>query len=349
MNILTINIFLVLIESLLFFPDCKQENKKIFFTLVFLQLFILHAFLNPFTMPDLPGYVETFELFSKNSLDYSLFVGYAGVKMEVGWIFLCKILSILTDHYIILLLTTSLVIVGAHCYTIYKFSTYTWLSLFIFLCTNYNQSLFVLRQHTAMALCLLSLIFVLKNNLKLFLLVIFLAVSLHTTALIFLPVYFLYNRRITIKSLIGIILAAVIIKIFSASIFNWFFANTWYNSYLEKEGSNYTGFFIMLCSFTLFVFAHKGKLHDISPVEKLFFVMALIGLCLSFIGVGFSPTNRLLRYYNMGTAILIPLSIRHFGDIRIRILLIAAVLFFFALLCFSESNQFYVKDYELIF
>lgn len=37
-------------------------------------------------MEDLPGYYDTFNEFGKNSLYYSIVIGYVGVKMEPGWI-----------------------------------------------------------------------------------------------------------------------------------------------------------------------------------------------------------------------------------------------------------------------
>lgn len=349
MGTLLTNIILLLLEAAFVFMvvPSKKTASKLYCCIAFTQLFIFHAFLDPYKMVDLPNYIDTFYLVAERSLQESL-VGHIGVKMEIGWIVLCKLLSTIWDNYIILLLFTSLIIVGGYCITIKKYSPIVWLSIFIFVCTTYNQSLFVLRQHTAMALCLLSIPSIVKKKHKSFLFTITVASLLHITAIIFIFVYVLALFRYNSRFWIIIISMTVILSLTSSVVFEWLFSNTWYGSYSEKEGSNYTAFLMALFTLILYLYAVKWKTTSLNPIEKCFLTMAVLAVILSFVGVGFSPTNRLCKYFSVCSIFLIPISITKFKNCVIRMLITVTVLIFYILLFFSHSNLTYIQDYNLI-
>lgn len=349
MNILIFNIIFSIVESILFFSAKKKRaiDRFIYCILIFIQCFILHAFLNPFTMEDLPGYIETFELFSKNSLEHSIFIGYAGVKMEIGWTILCKLLSLISNNYRILLIFTSLIMVGSYVYSIKKYSPIIWLAVLIYLCTVYDQSLFVLRQHTAMAICLLSIPSIAKRDLKVFLLFYILAISIHMTAIVFGVVYPLAGMKLNRRFWIILLLITIILTITSSVFFNWFFANTWYNSYEDKEGSNYTGFLIALSTLLLYLYSINWNTNSIQIVEKCFLSLAIIAVVISFIGAGFSPTNRLIKYFTISSIFLIPISISNLKHPSNKCLITCIVVCLYTILFFSRSNLHYIENYQL--
>lgn len=351
MNILTFNLIFSLLEGLIIRGHGKNAYiaRKTFIMLIFIQLFILHAFVDPNSMVDLPGYVETYEDVADYPLLYSLTVGFVGVKMEPGWIVLCKVLSFLSTNSILILIVSSLIIVGGYCTIIKKYSIVPWLSVFLWLCTTFNQSLFVLRQHAAMAICILSIPFVLKRDWKKFWIIILLATSIHQTAVIFIPLYYIYdcniNKRFWYISGAIFVLAGLI----APTVFSWLFANTWYNSYEDAEGSNAVNFLIYLCVFALYLFTSNFKMRNIDGIEKFFVIMLMMSLLLSFVGIGFGPTNRLVKYYGISTIWLLPIALCKINDKTIRAVgcLVVCILYF--LLYSSASGMEYIKDYKLIF
>lgn len=338
-------------EACLLFGNGRHFKiyRKLYCFIIFIQLFVLHAFLDPYSMVDLPNYIETFNEFASNSLAYSIFVGYVGVKMEIGWIILCKILSYISSNYQILLITISFIIVGCYCISIYRFSPLVWLSAFLFACTTFDQSLYVLRQHTAMALCLLTIPYIVKDNKSKFFLIYSIATLIHSTAIIFGIVYILNRCRFNKKFWYVFLVTTLLASALSSIIFNWVFLNTWYNSYGEKEGSNYTGCLIALCTLVLYLYSINWKTESSSSFEKCFFVMALLAVSVSFIGVGFSPTNRLVKYFTMSSIFLIPISINKIKNNTMRTAIILIVITLFMFLFFSPSNTEYIKNYNIIF
>lgn len=349
MEILVYNIIATLLEYFIAIAVLKPKQFALntFCVFIFIQYFILHAFLDPFVMADLPGYIRTLKQISNHSIDYSINTGYAGVKLEFGWIILCKLLSEISCDYRILLIVTSLIMVGSYCFMIRKFSPMIWLSLFIYLCVFFNQSLFVLRQHTAMGICLISTIFLVKRNYWIFFAMVFIAFSLHYTAAIFILLFFMIRFKYTNVMLIKLLFVSIVLGILSPILFNWFFVHTWYGSYADKVGSNYTGFFISACNVILYLWSVKGTVPEGFNMEKCFFAMALIGLIISFVGVGFSPTNRLVKYFTISSIFLIPISITKLEEPIVKMSVSSIVVFFYTLLFFSESNIRCIENYTL--
>lgn len=345
MTILLINIILIIIEGLVF-PKNKT-GRKLFLYVVFIQLFILHSFLDPNTMQDLPGYWETYQAFGENSLKESVLVGYVGVKMEPGWILLCKFLYNFSKDPRLMLIITSFLMVGGYCKTISRYSYLPWLSVVIYLCTTFDQSLFVLRQHSAIALSLLSIPFIVDRDWKRYLLMMIVCVSIHSSAIIFFPMYFIYGMKMK-HYWLAFFVVAVVGTLLAGSVFQWLFSHTWYNSYEERVGSNYTVFFITLSSLLLYLVSIRFKVNELEGVDKYFLLLITMAVLLCLCGVGFSPTNRLVKYFSVASIFVIPRAISHFKATTIKTIIILFVVLFHMLLFFAPSNTEYIQDYRLV-
>lgn len=347
MNILITNIVLIVVEGIILCNSRIKQGKNIFLILAFIQLLVLHSFLDPFSMEDLPGYYDTFNEFGKNSLYYSIVIGYVGVKMEPGWIVFCKCLYFISTNFRILLIIDSILIIGGYLVMIKKYSPIFYVSVFVFLCTTFNQSLFVLRQHTAMAICLFSIPYIIKRDIKKFLVIITAAFLIHQTAIIFIPVYFVYNIRFSKKNWVIFLILLFFGNVAASRLFNWAFSHSWYNSYEDRDASNLTVFFIQLCCILLYLVSIRFKTLNIKSVEKVFLSMACLGLLLSFIGVGFSPTNRLVKYFSISDIWLIPFALKKYKTIGIILGIFVLVMYF--LLFLAPSTADYIRNYRLIF
>ena len=351
MVILLINLLIIPIEYFIvsLLDGGPKAKKKLFLLIAFIQLFVVHAFLDPDVMEDLPGYLETYDLIKDNSLLYSLVTGYVGVKMEPGWVLICKTLSFFSSNSFTIIYFSSFVIVGLYCISIYRYSSIAWISIFLFLCTTFGQSLFVLRQHTAMAICLASIPLVVDRKLWKFLLVITIACTIHMTSIIFLPLYFVYSLNISRGFYIKLIVIAIICWLLSSTVFMWFFDNSWYNSYVDADGANLTNFAILGCVLLFYLFASNWNISKLTGAEKCFFLMCCLGAIMSLAGAGFSPTNRLIKYYYISILFLVPYGIKKLHSGPVKVFAAAAILIAFFVLFFSGSNIEYLKDYNLMF
>jgi hypothetical protein len=348
MNTIIINLFLALIEApILLNCGTKKFGKQLYLSVIFVQLVVVHAFLDPYRMFDLPNYMEAFNLTSRHSLKYILTVGFPAVKMEDGWLVLCKVLSLFSGETSILVVT-SVIMVGAICIASYKYSPYVWITVVLWLLTYFNQSLFVLRQHTAMAICLLSIPFILRRDLLKFCIVVALAFSIHKTAIIFVALYFLYGMKMSWSLLLKLSIASIAGLLVSKYIFSWFFQGAWYGSYADIGGANFTTFAMGMCVVLLFLLSKNWRINNLTDIEKLFFMMLCLYVCISVVGHEFILINRLGKYFGLAVYFTIPMSIASFKNNGIKMLATVCVLLCYMLLWSSEfigRGSVYISGY----
>lgn len=124
-------------------------------------------------------------------------------SVEWGYIFLNKLTLLFTDQYVGIFLVTSFLIVFFVYLAIYQQSNIPWLSVFVFInSTFYFISMNLVRQSIAIAMFLYSIKYIEERNFKKYAIIILLGSLIHTSELIFLPIYFIANRRINFKKFI---------------------------------------------------------------------------------------------------------------------------------------------------
>ena len=280
------------------------QKRKITVFFSFIVLWLFYIFEDGSTMADTKEYISDFYAFSRSSLQNAI----DDSQEEMGFVLLNKFLSVFSDNEFILLFTCGTIIVWSFAYSVYKYSTIIWFSAFLFLNIPYLQSLYVLRQYLAISICLLSISFVLNRKLLPFLVLIILAFSFHKTAIIFLPVYFLYKININIKFFIVSIIIGYIYYSYGFSLIESFlsFSELDYGAYMDSF-SNATATFIDAFLLVLFFVAFDFK--QLMGPSKLFFIMFIIGSIIDIGSLNAPGGSRLSMYYNISTIFLIPIAI----------------------------------------
>lgn len=74
-------------------------------------------------------------------------------------------------------------------------------------------SIYTVRTNAAAAICLYSIRFIERKDLKKFLFTILVALGFHFTSLIFIPAYYLYNKKMSIKTFLMAIIGVIFIEI----------------------------------------------------------------------------------------------------------------------------------------
>lgn len=297
--VLNIALFLVVAIFISIIPITRQNRRLLLLAVAFLQLMTFHVFKDYNSLPDLDYYVYAFDALKHVSLANAPMLD--GIKAEPGWMYMTKVLSSISESHILLFLFTSTIIIFSYIDAIRRYSPIVWLSVFLFLIGNYNQSLFVLRQHVALALCIISYPLILNKRLWCFLLVIFLAYSVHQTALIFLPTYFLYHLNWKPRTY-GIVLSAVGVVLF---VFMGVFLQSalqytmGYESYVDsdQEGSNVKMALLLSALLLWRLYTLKAKAWN-PGINKLLTLILIVGCMIQIAGTGFVPTNRLNMYYS---------------------------------------------------
>lgn len=286
--------------------DRTQKNKIILF-IAFFQLFFIHAFIDPYNFNDTPSYAEAYDIMCKygykNYFNYAYFL-----KSEIGYILLMWVSSWISSNTQFIFIVTSIIILGGYFYSIKNYSSIVWLSILILLITNFNQSLFVIRQYIGISIILCSFKYVISRNFRKFLLMLLLACSFHYSAIISIFLYFAYGfnfseRKKAVLMIITCVLLSILFKYAYVVAANML---SGYTAYLEGEGANAKMFILLFCVFILFFIGYRKNV-AVNSVDKLIFCILLLGCVFSFAGIGFVATSRLNMYYSsIGLILALP-------------------------------------------
>ena len=178
---------------------------------------------------------------------------------EVGFTTIYRVFALFTDDawYPIAFIgfITVLLFFGA----IYQQSCMIPFSILLFVLINkYFTSLNQIRQMLAMSIFIYSLKHIYQKNWKGYFLWNLLGTSIHTSSLLYLPFYFLYGRKATVKRCVGIMVLNVILFPVAVIVLPKLLALTPYGWYLDSpyaQNNFYLlGFFVIFFATVLHVF-----------------------------------------------------------------------------------------------
>jgi hypothetical protein len=117
---------------------------------------------------------------------------------------------------------------------------YLFIFLYFFVCTSFYNQTNTIRQFTSIGLCLVSIYFLCKRKLVSYVLIIAMAAMFHLSAVLMIPIYFLYNLIIKTKrvilyviALICILLAQYNVSLFFNKIAVFYFS--YYSEYMPLD------------------------------------------------------------------------------------------------------------------
>lgn len=311
-----------------------NKRSKYLLLITSIQLLIINCLKDYYSLPDLPGYALAFEHVARNGYDIQWNTGMKA--SEPGWIVFNIFLSNLySDPWVLFAFVGGIVILG-HFRTYIHYSTIPWLSAYLFLCTVFCQSLYVIRQHVAIALCLLTIPYILQRKFIPFLLVVIVAALIHNTAIIFVLAYWAYSLNVNCKLILFFICTACLSYVFLSKILiNVMITTNFYTAYVDGEQTNATGFFISLCVLVLALYSIPLK--KMQNELKLFFVMSCIATCINLGGMGVPVTSRLNAYFTVFSILLIPHSVSYLSK-KLQLVVITLVMLAYMFFSFSSIS-----------
>lgn len=235
--------FLFLILSFCQIIPLRIKNNPSFFHDSYWLIVLLFIFLSTFRWENGTDW-ESY-LFYFNFLSVPTLIGY----MEPGFTLLTSINAYFANYSTQLFCVAFLSIVPISI-RIFKISPYPIVSLFVFFCTSL-ANIFPVRQSIAIAIFVFSWKYIIEQKKIKFLICIALAISFHYSAIITLPIFFLWQRRFSTKYIIISVLIMAIISFgmsnLGVSVISYlggdFFANridNYLNNGDETFGSLYT-------------------------------------------------------------------------------------------------------------
>lgn len=248
-------LFFVLIFLFLFFavvlPQKNYKSSKHYLFLTFAIIGILIMFRSVTVGNDTDVYTYLFKTIASTK-DINLYIKNS--RFESGYIYLNWFLSKISDNPQILFIVTGFFTALSFKRFIYQYSEMPWMSVLMYMTLQfYDLSLTGVRQIIAIAILLYSYDFIVKRKPIIFTILVLLATTIHTSAILFLILYPLASRKQTKK--FYIISGSISVVVFASFSYVLTFMNRIFPQYIKYflgDNSSYSA------SATLAVFLMLG-------------------------------------------------------------------------------------------
>lgn len=197
---MTVYVVLYLVLFALLVVEKKIDSgKKIAFVIASLSLICIVGLRKECMGIDLPGYLHSFDYLSRLSLSDAFQIDHFR-NYEKGYIFFNALFGVFSSNEHAFLFSCVLLSFMPIAIFAYKNSPKFSLSIIVYLALPPFLLLFSgLRQSLAIGLCLLSFEFIKKRNFALFSILVVLAMSFHSSAILFFIAYPLYAIKLDMK------------------------------------------------------------------------------------------------------------------------------------------------------
>jgi len=307
------NLVLIIVNILLymFLNSTKRLSKKqkntLFLIIAFIIFAILMASRDFNTGSDTKMYIRTFLTFSQNKWNSTIWGGY----FEPLYAILNILLSYVSQNPRIIIVATSFVI----SYSFYKFikdnSENYLLSVLIFIgLLFFYTSMNTIRQFMALSVILLGFKFVKNKKIIPFLITILIAYLFHSSALVGLLLYPMYNMKYTHTRVLIIFAIAIVANVFVSDLINYIYQMigriNYYDSRVGQENiANLIYMIIYLVMFLFSLFEIKKNKSDYSKKGFNLYVF-VISSAISLIAMNMNILARVTTYFNVFSIICLP-------------------------------------------
>lgn len=297
-------LYYILIAILFLAILAKASGKKVsrgLYVFAILLLILFSALRNAFLYPDISNYYDFFNgqyLLS----DENIGDGYRLLNTVCHWF---------SSSFQFLLIVISILVVGVYGKVIKKYSPYIWLSLFLYILINYYPSFFILRQNCAMAVALLSLKFIIQREPVRFGVCTLIAFSFHATALLVVPLYFLYSLKATKLNMFLLAVGSVFFVAMFMSIANYVnLFSAYYAHYFETEVEEgmWQRTLLKIYIAGVYLFTLRKKFYD-EGINRLVFYGMVFNVVICIAAMNIYSAHRLREYFSyadfIGVAIIL--------------------------------------------
>jgi len=327
----------------------KYRKNSILLYLMLSQLLFLYVFKDNYIFHDIWSYLIGFE-YSKTiewGQLYRISSNATYLNYELGWRYYVKALSSIYSNEMFFIFVCGFIILMSHFKLIKKYSSAPWLSIFLFIALPFYNSLLLIRQYIAVAICLFAIPYIIDKKLVKFIVTVLIATMFHYTSVVFLLLYYVNFKELRMKQLflyLGGILITVTLSSTIINIFIKIFPK--YEVYLLFDilSTNLTNLFISLVVIGFVLTTYPIKNHK--PYDRLFLIMILISVLIDIARLGFPSTiTRLNIFFSIGFIILIPNAISTIKIPFVKYLSIVSITVLYLLLMFNQMQY----GFELIF
>ncbi|MBD7909420.1 EpsG family protein [Sporosarcina gallistercoris] len=337
-------IMCMLIEKIL----GQRINRAGWTVFLLLPLFVLVAFRAPTIGTDTLNYYQSYLLIAQES-----FFSTSASRLEFGYVMLARLISSLGLDFLGFQIVTTFFIFFSFGKFIYKYSMYLAFSVYFFVTSRMLfGTMNISRQYIAVAILLFSVDSLQKRRFVRFSIIVLLASFFHSTAIVFLIMYPLIGLKINFRKTIFIIGSGILSSIFFDYLIRIFINITGkYEGYLDGGYFNFEGniaiYFNLLINFSFFIVGlvigywntskeiNKNTLSEktsgknrikFSPNEKVWYVVCLLALIVSIVGLNSTIMSRIELYFSVFFLAYIPSLIQTIKSKEIRVIISSSII-----------------------
>ena len=274
-------------------------------------------------------------------------------QVELLYLWMNEAIGILGGDYPWVFAISAVIFMVCTFLSIKRDSPYYCFSAFLLVSTGFYFIFFNgMRQMLACAILLWALRFVEERKLIPFLISVLIASGFHTASVLFIPVYFLMNRKLNLKVICGIAITAfalsgplsnLIMRLISSSKYSYYIGGRF-----DRESSGYITLMINIAVFVFTTFFYDKD----DEQYRLYFNIQAIALCLSAFVGQVVLIHRIRWMYGFPAIILIPKALEKIPEKKTRLFAKCAIvvlyaIYFYITIGINNSNN--VLPYDTIF
>jgi hypothetical protein len=232
--------------------------------------------------------------------------------IEMGYNLLNKLIGLFTADIQVFYAALSLLVYTPIFVFLYNYSRYPGLSLLTFVAMGgFEFNYGVLRQACAGAVVIISYRYIRERNLKKYLICVLLAATLHWTALITIPLYFLYWIKINRKTILALFTLSGVLFLLGKPLLK--IAMTIFPKYqiydLDYSAGRNKFMFLWMMIFFIYELFLKKNMKD--GWYHFLFSALLMAAVFQSLAMVMEIFERATAYFNVGMYILYPEFVRH--------------------------------------
>lgn len=240
---------------------------------------------------------------------------------EEGFVLFLSFLATISQDSQFMIIITSIITHGINVFVMSNYSSYFELELYMYIASGFFlTSMNGIRQAMAASIVFLGTVFLVKRKFIPYAFLVFIATSLHTSAIIMIFVYFIVNNDFWTKHFKQIVIVGVLIILFGsviASILFKILSHTRYGSYdtFEEGGANIIRTLIAFVPVIL-AYLQKDNLRKIMPNCDIFVNLSILNFFVMALSIDNWIFARMSYYFQLYSFILLPYTIKSIADIK---------------------------------
>ncbi|MFB9325050.1 EpsG family protein [Paenibacillus aurantiacus] len=273
-----------------------------------------------------------------------------GFEGDFGFNYLQALLKTISPDPQLLVFTTAVITNALVVRVLYTYSRQFELSVFCYLATGmYTVSMNGIRQFLAASIVFLATKYLLAGDWKKYMLVVLLAATMHNTALILIPIYFIVRREAWTRMTFALLAMGVVLAFGFQTVSGFLFSaieDTHYGAYKDfAEGGASIFRVIVNCVPLALVYLGRERMRELWPKSDYIVNLAMLGAVFMIISTQNWIFARFNIYFGLYNLILISWLVKLFAE-RDRKLVYCGLLLCYAAYFYYEQVVALQLDYK---